>query len=102
MSSPEDRCVELVRAKEAEGWTFVFLGAGLDAYARGRRNGLPRPFGPALRARRRRRRHRVPQPLGQDHGSCAAGCGEARAINIGDFFEDDKPAEADRERRQST
>ena len=24
--------VDLVRTKEAEGWTFVFLGAGLDAY----------------------------------------------------------------------
>ena len=25
----------MIKAKEAEGWTFVFLGAGLDAYAEG-------------------------------------------------------------------
>jgi hypothetical protein len=30
-----DDVLRMVKAKEREGWTFVFLGAGLDAYAEG-------------------------------------------------------------------
>jgi hypothetical protein len=30
----------LIEAKKAEGWTFLFLGAGLDAYAEGGRIGV--------------------------------------------------------------
>jgi hypothetical protein len=30
----------LVEARKAQGWTFVFLGAGLDAYAEGGRIGV--------------------------------------------------------------
>ena len=93
--------VELVRTKEAEGWTFVFLGAGLDAYdeagAMGYRARSVQPFASdadgadivfrSLSARTTVLRRRVRR---------------GRGIDVGDFFEDDKPAEADRERRHST
>jgi Mg-chelatase subunit ChlD len=95
------KVVELVRAKEAEGWTFVFLGAGLDAYEEaggmGYRARSVQPFASdadgayiafrSLSDRTRLMRRRV------RHGE---------RIDVGDFFGDDKPAEADRERRQST
>jgi Mg-chelatase subunit ChlD len=95
------KVVELVRAKEAEGWTFVFLGAGLDAYEEaggmGYRARSVQPFASdadgayivfrSLSDRTRLKRRRV------RHGE---------RIDVGDFFGDDKPAEADRERRQST
>ena len=94
--------VDLVRAKEAEGWTFVFLGAGLDAYAEagsmGYRADSVQPFAPdgdgadiAFRSlststtvfRRRLRRVRPGEEL-----------------DLGDFFADDKPAEVDRAARR--
>jgi hypothetical protein len=93
--------VDLVRTREAEGWTFVFLGAGLDAYdeagAMGYRARSVQTFASdadgaeimfrSLSARTTVLRSRVRRGEG---------------IDVGDFFEDDKPAEADRERRHST
>jgi hypothetical protein len=35
-----DSIRRLIEAKKAEGWTFLFLGAGLDAYAEGGRIGV--------------------------------------------------------------
>jgi len=96
-----DRIVELVRAKEAEGWVFVFLGAGLDAYDEAGSMGYhadsvqawaPDAAGAELAFAslstkttdmRRRMRH-------------------GRPVDVGNFFEGDKPAEADRERRPSS
>ena len=75
------RVVELVRAKEAEGWTFAFLGAGLDAYQRGRLDGLPARVRSVVPARRHGRRDRLHQPLGQDRRpprQAAAGRGGGR------------------------
>jgi uncharacterized protein YegL len=93
------RVVELVRAKEAEGWSFVFLGAGLDAYAEAGGLGYDsrsvQSFAPDgtgadlafanLSAKTRDFRGKV--RLGE-------------ALSRGDFFEGDKPAEEDRTRRR--
>ncbi len=93
------RVVELVRAKEAEGWSFVFLGAGLDAYAEAGGLGYDsrsvQSFAPDgtgadvafanLSAKTRDFRGKV------RHGE---------ALVQGDFFEGDKPAEEDRTRRR--
>jgi len=88
----------LVKAKEADGWTFSFLGAGLDAYAEARAMGYddrsiqafaPDGTGATLafrnldRAMERKRRYLA-----------ANAPHEAR-----DFFEGDKDAEEDRLRR---
>jgi hypothetical protein len=92
------RIVELVRAKEGEGWTFVFLGAGLDAYGEAAGIGYDtrsvQSFAPdgagadlafaSLSAKTRDFRGKVR---------------EGMAFDQADFFEGDKPAEADRTRR---
>jgi hypothetical protein len=91
--------VELVRARQREGWTFVFLGAGLDAYAEAGGLGYDsrsvQSFAPDgtgadvafanLSAKTRDFRGKV------RHGE---------ALVQGDFFEGDKPAEEDRTRRR--
>lgn len=92
--------LRLVAEKEAQGWTFVFLGAGLDAYGEGGsigyRGGSTQSFAPdgqgarlafeslskATTVYRQKKRGRV-------------------TIDNGDFFEGDKQAEADRRRRSS-
>lgn len=92
------RIVELVKAREADGWTFVYLGAGLDAYGESRGLGLhdgaaqafaPDPQGARMAfeslamstvAYRARRRAGAPKAAGE-------------------FFADAKPAEDDRKGR---
>lgn len=37
-----ERVRQLIKASEADGWTFVFLSAGLDAYGEAGRRGVPR------------------------------------------------------------
>jgi hypothetical protein len=92
------RVIELVRFKEAAGWTFVFLGAGLDAY--GEAGGLGydarsvQSFAPdgtgadlafsSLSAKSRDFRGKIRRGDAFDHA---------------DFFEGDKPAQDDRTRR---
>ncbi len=94
------RVVELVRAKEAEGWTFAFLGAGLDAYqeagSMGYQHGSVQSFQPdgtgaeiaftSLSAKTADFRGKLRQ---------------GEAVAAGDFFEGDKPADADRRERGS-
>ena len=90
--------VRLVKEKEAQGWTFAFLGAGLDAYGEAGGMGYdPRSvqaFAPdgtgaqaafasvsaAMTVRRAKLRN-------QEH------------YEVGDFYEGSKDAEADRHRR---
>lgn len=90
--------VGLVKDKTNQGWSFVFLGAGLDAYAEARGMGYddrsvqawaPDGSGAVLAMR-----------------SASAGISSKRAklrrndaFDKGDFFEGAKPAEADRARR---
>ena len=88
----------LVKAKEAEGWTFAFLGADLDAYGEAGGMGYDarsvQAYAPdgtgaqlafasvssAMVARRRKLR-------------------DGEAFDVADFFEGQKPAESDRKRR---
>jgi Mg-chelatase subunit ChlD len=91
--------VDLVRAKERQGWTFVFVGAGLDAYseasglgydARSVQSFTPDGAGAdlafaSLSAKTRDRRGKVRR---------------GEAFERADFFEGDKPAEADRGQRR--
>jgi uncharacterized protein YegL len=92
--------VDLVRAKEAEGWTFAFLGAGLDAYgeadAMGYHAASVQPF--------------APDGTGADLAFASLSLktadlrGKVRrgeAVDNADFFEGHKPAEVDRRRRRT-
>ncbi len=90
--------VELVGNKEAKGWSFVFLGAGLDAYGEADRMGYdPRSV-----------QSWAPDGTGAAtaFGSLSASMASKRRklasatpIDKGDFFEGAKPAEDDRRRR---
>lgn len=89
----------LVSAKQAQGWTFVFLGAGLDAYAEARAIGIdPRstqawaPDGAGVRAAM----SAVSAGMVQRRSKLRAGA----PVKADDFFEGDKPAEADRDARR--
>lgn len=89
----------LVQAKQAQGWTFVFLGAGLDAYAEARSIGID---------------PRSTQAWAPDGGGALAAMAavstsivERRArlragapVQADDFFGGTKSAEADRDARQ--
>ncbi len=90
--------VRLVAAKEAAGWTFVFLGAGLDAYAEsgtiGYGSGSVQAFAPDA------------QGAGLAFASLDRAATEhrrkvrrAEPVDPRDFFEGDKPAETDRKHR---
>jgi Mg-chelatase subunit ChlD len=90
--------VELVRARQREGWTFVFLGAGLDAYGEAGSLGYDRRSVQSF----------APDGAGADlaFASVSAKTSDLRlklrtgkAFDRADFFEDDKPAEADRNER---
>jgi Mg-chelatase subunit ChlD len=92
------RIVELVRAKEAQGWSFVFVGAGLDAYAEAAGIGYDARSVQSF----------APDGTGADLAFASlshktrAFRGKVRdgmAFDQADFFEGDKPAEADRTRR---
>lgn len=89
---------KLVKAKEADGWTFAFLGAGLDAYAEAGGMGYD---------------ERSIQAFAPDGTGAAAAFGSVSSAMlarrgklrrgegyaVGDFYEGDKGAEADRRRR---
>jgi Mg-chelatase subunit ChlD len=92
------RIVRLVRAKEAEGWSFVFIGAGLDAYGEAAGLGYDARSVQSF----------APDGTGADLAFASLSAkttdfrGKVRhgeAFDQGDFFEGDKPAEADRTRR---
>jgi Mg-chelatase subunit ChlD len=92
------RVLELVRAKEAQGWTFVFLGAGLDAYSEGGSMGY----------HARSIQSFAPDGTGADLAFSSLSrkttdmrrrVRERRPVAVDDFFEGDKPAEADRQER---
>lgn len=89
----------LVHAKQAEGWTFVFLGAGLDAYAEAGSIGIdPRstqawaPDGVGARAAMAA----VSECMVERRAKLRAGA----PVRPDDFFEGRKAAEADRDARQ--
>lgn len=91
--------VELVKEKEAKGWSFVFLGSGLDAYGEAIDMGYDA---------------RSVQPWAPDGAGASAAFGSlsdamslkrhklasSGRIDKGDFFEGHKPAEDDRRRRK--
>ena len=88
----------LVQAKQAQGWTFVFLGAGLDAYAEARAIGVdPRstqawaPDGGGARAAMAA----VSQSMVERRAKLRVGA----PVRADDFFEGAKTAEADRDAR---
>ena len=95
------RIVQLVRAKEAEGWSFVFMGADLDAYgeaaglgydARSVQSFAPDGTGADLAF----------ASLSQKTTAFRDKVRDGINFDQGDFFEDDKPAEADRTRRHDS
>jgi uncharacterized protein YegL len=90
--------LDLVAAKEAEGWTFAFLGAGLDAYAES--SGIGYAAGST----------QAWAPDGQGANlafsslsrATVAMRGKARRgehVDGKEFFENDKAAEVDRQQR---
>lgn len=96
-----DVIAKLVADKQAEGWSFVFLGAGLDAYAEAHAMGYD---GRSVQAF-------APDALGADlsFASMSAAVSRKRGrIRRGesfenrDFWEGDKAAEADRNARGGT
>jgi Mg-chelatase subunit ChlD len=90
--------MRLVKEREARGWTFVFLGAGLDAYGEAGSMGYdPRsvqawaPDGAGAGAAF----HSLSAAMVSQRDAVRA----AAPIDNLDFFKGDKPAEADRDRR---
>jgi hypothetical protein len=93
-----DAIRRLVQAKQAEGWTFVFLGAGLDAYAEAGAMGIHAastqawaPDGTGARAAMAA----VSAAMVQRRSKLRAGA----PVRPDDFFEGEKAAEADRDAR---
>jgi Mg-chelatase subunit ChlD len=92
--------VDLVRAKEKLGWTFAFLGAGLDAYQEAGSLGYDARSVQAF----------APDGTGADLAFTSLSTKTAdlrgrvrrgETVVAGDFFEGDKPAEDDRRQRGS-
>jgi uncharacterized protein YegL len=90
--------IDLVQAKQEVGWTFVFLGAGLDAYAEAGGMGYgagsvqawaPDGTGAALAF----------DSLSAKTRDFRAAARHGFALKRDDFFEGDKPAEDDRRKR---
>jgi Mg-chelatase subunit ChlD len=86
---------ELVKACEAEGWTFVFLSAALDVYGEARSMGVKGGSTQAFRA--------TPDGTRRAFGSLSGKMSEFRDkkrsgldAEKDDFFGKDKPAEEDR------
>ena len=95
------KVVDLVRSKEAQGWTFAFLGAGLDAYGEAGALGYDARSVQAF----------APDGTGAEIAFASLSDkttglrGKVRrgeSVVAGDFFEGDKPAEDDRRQRRST
>ena len=88
----------LIEAKQEEGWTFVFLGAGLDAYAEGGqigvRAGSTQAFAPDGEGARLSF-----QELDRSVRAFRAAPAAARVAQKADFFGGSKAAEDDRRRR---
>jgi hypothetical protein len=89
----------LVGAKQEEGWTFIFLGAGLDAYAEGGRIGVSvgstQSFAPDAQGARA-----AFEELDVSVRTFRSTPAAARAPQKADFFAGTgKAAEADRRRR---
>jgi Mg-chelatase subunit ChlD len=90
--------LKLVVAKQADGWTFAFLGAGLDAYAEsgaiGYADGSVQAWAPDA--------HGARMAFASLSRATAAHRGKIRRaehIDPTEFFEGDKAAETDRTRR---
>ncbi len=88
----------LVADKQAKGWSFVFLGAGLDAYAEAQALGYDSRSVQAF----------APDGAGTQASFASMSAAVARkrkrlrqgeAFDSADFWEGDKAAEADRDRR---
>jgi hypothetical protein len=89
----------LVGSKQEQGWTFIFLGAGLDAYAEGGRIGVAvgstQSFAPDAQGARA-----AFNDLDRSMQEFRAAPAPARAAQKADFFAPSgKAAEADRRRR---
>jgi hypothetical protein len=91
--------VDLVKAKEAGGWSFVFLGAGIDAYGEAAGMGYDSrsvqswaPDGTGAEV--------AFSSLSRAMGSKRRKLASEVPIDKGDFFEGDKAAEVDRKRRE--
>jgi len=92
--------VRLVAAKQEEGWTFAFLGAGLDAYAESGSIGYADGSVQAWAADGRGARvafDSLSRATAAHRGKVTRG----EQIDPRDFFEGDKAAEFDRKRRGS-
>ncbi len=90
--------VKLVAAKEAESSTFVFLGAGLDTYAESR--GIGYAPGSVQRWAADGRGARVAfDSLARATVAHRGRVRRAEQVDGHEFFDGDKPAEADRQRR---
>jgi hypothetical protein len=89
---------KLVAATEAEGWTFAFLGAGLDAHAEsgglGYAHGAVQPWASDARGARIAYAS-LPRAVAAHRGRFR----RAEHLDPRDFFDGDKPAEEDRKRR---
>lgn len=93
-----DAIRRLVADKQAKGWSFVFLGAGLDAYAEARALGYDSRSVQAF----------APDGAGTQASFASMSAAVARkrerlrrgeVFDNADFWEGDKAAEADRDRR---
>jgi len=91
--------VELVKDKEAKGWSFAFLGAGLDAYAEAHRMGYD-PRSVQSWAPDRTGAKIAFSSLSRAMASKRRKLASEAPLDKGDFFEGSKPAEDDRRRRK--
>jgi hypothetical protein len=96
-----DAIRRLVADKQADGWSFVFLGAGLDAYDEATAMGYDARSVQAFAA--------DPTGAGVTFASMSAAVSRKRgrirrgeAFDRADFWEGDKAAEADRDARRGT
>ncbi len=93
-----DQILKLVAEKEAIGWTFVFLGAGLDAYGEsggiGYAGGSTQAFAPDGQGTRV-----AFQSLSRATTSHRGKLRRGEQIDRSDFFEGDKAAEQDKAHR---
>jgi Mg-chelatase subunit ChlD len=91
--------VELVRAREAEGWTFVFLGAGLDAYNEAGGLGYDSRSVQSFAADGAGADLAFAS-LSDKTATLRSRVRSGQRFDRSDFFEGDKPAEVDRDRRR--
>ena len=95
-----DAIVAWCAEKQAQGWSFVFLGAGLDAYAEARAMGYDPRSVQAFAPDGARRPPRVHQRQRRQSLRKRDLLATGRRSTRDDFFEGDKPAEADRRHRR--